>query len=134
MSQKIVEELSSQDKLLFICGNYEGVDQRVIDLDVDREISIGDYVLTGGELPAMVTINAVARYVEGVLGSNESTKEESFASNLLEYPQYTRPQSFEGLEVPKVLLSGNHAEIAKWRRQKQLEITKDRRPDLLEGE
>ena len=82
----------------------------------------------------MVTINAVARYVEGVLGSNESTKEESFASNLLEYPQYTRPQSFEGLEVPKVLLSGNHAEIAKWRRQKQLEITKDRRPDLLEGE
>lgn len=134
LSQRIVEELSRQDNLLFICGNYEGVDQRVIDLDVDREISIGDYVLTGGELPAMVTINAVARYVEGVLGSNESTKEESFASNLLEYPQYTRPQVFEGLEVPEVLLSGNHAEIAKWRRQKQLEITKDRRPDLLEGE
>ncbi|MGN0771685.1 MAG: tRNA (guanosine(37)-N1)-methyltransferase TrmD [Christensenellales bacterium] len=134
LSQKLVEELSKQDKLLFICGNYEGVDQRFIDLDVDREISIGDYVLTGGELPAMVAINAIARYVDGVLGSEQSTKEESFADDLLEYPQYTRPQVFEGLEVPQVLLSGNHAEIARWRRQKQLEITKDRRPDLLKGE
>lgn len=132
LSQKVVEELATQDKLLFVCGSYEGIDQRIIDKDIDEELSIGDYVLTGGELPAMVVINATARYVKGVLGSEQSTDEESFSNGLLEYPQYTRPQNFEGEEVPAVLLSGNHGEIAKWRHEKQLEITKQYRPDLLE--
>lgn len=132
LSQKVVEELATQDKLLFVCGSYEGIDQRIIDKDIDEELSIGDYVLTGGELPAMVVINATARYVKGVLGSEQSTDEESFSNGLLEYPQYTRPQNFEGEEVPEVLLSGNHGEIAKWRHEKQLEITKQYRPDLLE--
>lgn len=132
LSQKVVEELATHDKLLFVCGSYEGIDQRIIDNDIDEEISIGDYVLTGGELPAMVVINATARYVKGVLGSEQSTDEESFSNGLLEYPQYTRPQNFEGEEVPSVLLSGNHGEIAKWRHEKQLEITKQYRPDLLE--
>ena len=116
---------------MFVCGNYEGIYQRVIDLDIDEELSIGDYVLTGGELPAMVTINAVVRYIDGVLGNSESVNEESFSNGLLEYPQYTHPQEFEGLKVPEVLLSGNHQNIAKWRHEKQLEITKERRPDLL---
>lgn len=132
LSQKVVEELATQDKLLFVCGSYEGIDQRIIDKDIDEELSIGDYVLTGGELPAMVVINATARYVKGVLGSEQSTDEESFSNGLLEYPQYTRPQNFEGEEVPEVLLSGNHGEIAKWRHEKQLEITKQYRPDILE--
>lgn len=132
LTQKVVEELATQDKLLFVCGSYEGIDQRIIDKDIDEELSIGDYVLTGGELPAMVVINATARYVKGVLGSEQSTEEESFSNGLLEYPQYTRPQIFEGEEVPAVLLSGNHGEIAKWRHEKQLEITKQYRPDLLE--
>lgn len=132
LTQKAVEELATQDKLLFVCGSYEGIDQRIIDKDIDEELSIGDYVLTGGELPAMVVINATARYVKGVLGSEQSTEEESFSNGLLEYPQYTRPQIFEGEEVPEVLLSGNHGEIAKWRHEKQLEITKQYRPDLLE--
>lgn len=132
LSQKVVEELATQDKLLFVCGSYEGIDQRIIDKDIDEELSIGDYVLTGGELPAMVVINSTARYVKGVLGSEQSTDEESFSNGLLEYPQYTRPQNFEGEEVPSVLLSGNHGEIAKWRQEKQLEITKQYRPDLLE--
>lgn len=132
LSQKVVEELATQDKLLFVCGSYEGVDQRIIDQDIDEELSIGDYVLTGGELAAMVVINATARYVKGVLGSEQSTDEESFSNGLLEYPQYTRPQNFEGEEVPAVLLSGNHGEIAKWRHEKQLEITRQYRPDLLE--
>ena len=115
-----------------LCGKYEGVDQRVIDADIDEEISIGDYVLTGGELPAMVLINACARYVKGVLGSEQSTDEESFSDGLLEYPQYTRPREYLGREVPEVLLSGDHAAIADWRRKKQIEITRERRPDLLE--
>lgn len=132
LSQKVVEELATQDKLLFVCGSYEGIDQRIIDKDIDEELSIGDYVLTGGELAAMVVINATARYVKGVLGSEQSTDEESFSNGLLEYPQYTRPQNFDGEEVPSVLLSGNHGEIAKWRHEKQLEITKQYRPDLLE--
>jgi len=114
-----------------VCGNYEGIDQRIIDLDIDKELSIGDYVLTGGEMAAMVTINAVSRYIDGVLGNSESTNEESFSDGLLEYPQYTHPQVFEGLEVPEVLLSGNHQNIAKWRHEQQLKITKERRPDLL---
>ena len=131
LSQSKVEELSKEKNLMFVCGNYEGIDQRVIDLDIDEELSIGDYVLTGGELPAMVTINAVVRYIDGVLGNSESVNEESFSNGLLEYPQYTHPQEFEGLKVPEVLLSGNHQNIAKWRHEKQLEITKERRPDLL---
>lgn len=134
LSQKKVLSLSKEEELLFLCGSYEGVDQRVIDLCIDEELSIGDYVLTSGDLPCMVAINAIARYVEGVLGSEESTEEESFAAGLLEYPQYTRPQEFRGLRVPDVLVSGNHAEVAKWRRERQLELTKKLRPDLLKKE
>ena len=132
LAQATVLRLAKQERLLILCGNYEGVDQRVIDEDIDEEISIGDYVLTGGELPAMVLINACSRYVKGVLGSEHSTDEESFVGGLLEYPQYTRPREYLGREVPAVLLSGDHAAIAKWRREKQLEITRERRPDLLE--
>ncbi|MDE6361672.1 MAG: tRNA (guanosine(37)-N1)-methyltransferase TrmD [Clostridia bacterium] len=132
LNQEIVERLAKEDELLLVCGSYEGIDERIIEMDIDEEISIGDYVLTGGELPAMVLINAVSRYVDGVLGSSESTSEESFASGLLEYPQYTRPAVFEGMAVPEVLLGGNHAEIAKWRYQKQIEITRQRRDDLYQ--
>lgn len=130
--QSMAKELAAYDELLFLCGGYEGVDERAIELTVDREISIGDYVLTGGELPALVVMNAVARYIDGVLGSSESTVEESFSSGLLEYPQYTRPQVYRGLSVPDVLVSGNHAEVDAWRARKALEITKARRPDLLD--
>lgn len=132
LNQQIVESYAKEDGILILCGSYEGIDERIIELDIDEELSIGDYVLTGGELPAMVTINAVSRYLDGVLGSQESTSEESFASGLLEYPQYTRPQEYMGLVVPEVLLSGNHAEIAKWRLKQQMRITRERRPDLLE--
>ena len=132
LSQEIVEEYAKEEGLVFLCGSYEGIDQRVIDLDIDEELSIGDYVLTGGELACMVTVNAVARYIDGVLGSSESTSEESFAEGLLEYPQYTRPQEYLGLKVPDILLSGNHAEIAKWRHNECVKITRERRPDLLE--
>ena len=131
LNQNLVKELAKHDNLMLICGAYEGIDQRVIDLDVDKEISIGDYVLTGGELAAMVVINSVTRYIDGVLGNSESTSEESFSDGLLEYPHYTHPQVFEGMEVPQVLLSGNHQNIAKWRHEEQLKITKERRPDLL---
>ena len=130
--QSMAKELAAYGELLFLCGGYEGVDERAIELTVDREISIGDYVLTGGELPALVVMNAVARYIDGVLGSSESTVEESFSSGLLEYPQYTRPQVYRGLSVPDVLVSGNHAEVDAWRARKSLEITKARRPDLLD--
>lgn len=131
LNQKKVVELSKCDKLLFVCGSYEGVDERFIDMDIDEELSIGDYVLTGGELACMVVVNAVARYVDGVLGSDQSVEEESFSDGLLEYPQYTRPAVFEGRAVPDVLLSGNHQNVEKWRKQKQIEITRERRPDLL---
>lgn len=130
--QSMAKELAAYGELLFLCGGYEGVDERAIELAVDREISIGDYVLTGGELPALVVMNAVARYIDGVLGSSESTVEESFSSGLLEYPQYTRPQVYRGLSVPDVLVSGNHAEVDAWRARKSMEITKARRPDLLD--
>lgn len=130
--QSVAKELSGCDRVLFLCGVYEGVDERAIQLAIDREISIGDYVLTGGELPALVVMNAAVRYIDGVLGSDESTVEESFSTNLLEYPHYTRPQVYRGLSVPDVLVSGNHAEVDKWRAQKSLEITRERRPDLLE--
>ena len=130
LNQKKVEELAKQEHLIILCGHYEGIDQRVIDKIVDEEISIGDYVLTGGELPAMVLIDAVSRYNSGVI-AEESREEESFANGLLEYPQYTRPEVFEGEKVPEVLLSGHHANIEKWRREKALEITAKKRPDLL---
>ena len=130
LNQKKVVNLSKEKHLIILCGHYEGIDQRVLDKIVDEEISIGDYVLTGGEIPAMVLIDSVSRYVEGVL-SKESIEEESFSNNLLEYPQYTRPEVFEGIKVPDVLLSGNHQEIEKWRKEKSLEITKIKRPDLL---
>ena len=131
LDQKKVEELSKEKHLILLCGHYEGIDQRVIDKIVDEEISIGDYVLTGGELPAMVLIDSVSRYVEGVL-SEGSTNEESFSQGLLEYPQYTRPETFEGVKVPEILLSGHHENIKKWREEKSLENTKLKRPDLLE--
>lgn len=129
-TQKRAVELSRLGDLLILCGHYEGVDQRVIDLYIDEELSVGDYVLTGGELPAMVVCDCVARYVEGVI-SGESLKDESFSAGLLEYPQYTRPAVYKGLSVPEVLLSGNHEKVEKWRREQSLEITRKNRPDLL---
>ncbi len=130
LNQEKVKELSKEKHLILLCGHYEGIDQRVLDEIVDEEISIGDYVLTGGELPAMVIIDSVSRYVKGVL-NNESVKEESFSNNLLEYPQYTRPEEFRAKKVPDVLISGHHENIKKWRDEKSLEITKIKRPDLL---
>ena len=127
---KIAEELSKEEHLIFICGHYEGVDERIVDIFKPQQISIGDYVLTGGELPTMVIIDALCRFVEGVI-SNDSLQEESFSNNLLEYPQYTRPSLFRGLSVPEVLLSGNHQEIARWREEQALKKTKKLRPDLL---
>lgn len=130
LNQEKVQELSKEESLILLCGHYEGIDQRVLDEIVDEEISIGNYVLTGGELPAMVLIDAVSRYVKGVL-NEESTQEESFSNNRLEYPQYTRPEVFRGKRVPEVLLSGHHGNIKKWRDEQSLEITKIKRPDLL---
>ena len=129
-NQKEAEELAKEKDLVLICGHYEGIDQRVIDEIVTDEISIGDYILTGGEIAAAVVIDAVSRLVPGVLGANESLMFESFTNNLLEYPQYTRPQEFRGRMVPEVLVSGNHKEIEKWRAEKAMEVTKERRPDL----
>lgn len=131
-SQKEVSELLSYDWLLLLCGHYEGVDQRIIDLYIDEEMSIGDYVLTGGELPAMVITDAVCRYIDGVI-SKDSLKNETFTDNLVEYPQYTRPQEYKGLKVPDVLISGNHAEVDKWRQKESEKLTKLLRPDLLEN-
>ena len=130
LDQKKVEDLSKQEHLIILCGHYEGIDQRVLDKIVDEEISIGDYILTGGELPAIVLIDSVSRYVKGVL-KEDSIKEESFSNGLLEYPQYTRPEIFEGEKVPEILLSGHHEKIEKWRKEKSFEITKNKRPDLL---
>lgn len=132
LDQKIVEELSDCGELMILCGHYEGVDQRALDLCIDEELSIGDYVLTGGELAALVLIDAVARLIPGVLGASTSSEDESFTTGLLEYPQYTRPRSFRGLEAPEVLLSGHHANILKWQREQALAVTMDHRPDLLE--
>lgn len=131
-SSKISKELSENEHLIFICGHYEGIDQRAIDLLGAEEISIGDYVMTGGEIPTMVMVDSLLRFVDGVITA-ESLDEESFSNNLLEYPQYTRPADFMGCKVPDVLLSGNHQEIAKWRKQKSIEKTKKVRPDLLEN-
>ncbi len=130
LSPEYAKNLSKQEHIIFICGHYEGIDQRVIDLIKPEEISIGDYVLTGGELPTMVIIDCLARFVDGVI-TEESLNEESFSCGNLEYPQYTRPQVFEGLAVPDVLLSGNHQEIAKWRNEQSQKRTKEKRPDLF---
>lgn len=132
LTQDKVRELAQEDGLILLCGHYEGVDQRAIDAVVDEELSLGDFVLTGGELAAMAVCDAVSRYVPGVLGSGESTDEESFSDGLLEYPQYTRPREFEGVEVPEVLLNGNHALIKAWRRQQSLLVTARMRPDMFE--
>ena len=132
LNQGIVRDLSKQEHLILLCGHYEGIDQRVLDKIVDEEISIGDYVLTGGELPAMVLIDSVSRYVDGVL-SDESTDEESFSNGLLEYPQYTRPEVFNDVKVPDVLISGHHENIRKWRRERSLENTFKKRPEMLEN-
>lgn len=131
LKQEKVEGLAKEEHLILLCGHYEGIDQRVLEEIVDEEISIGDYVLTGGELPSMVLIDSISRYVEGVL-TQESVREESFSNGLLEYPQYTRPETFLQKKVPEVLLSGHHENIRKWRLEQAKAITKQKRPDLLE--
>ncbi|MBR4014731.1 MAG: tRNA (guanosine(37)-N1)-methyltransferase TrmD [Anaerotignum sp.] len=131
-TQRIAEELAREDKLVFLCGHYEGVDERLIEEIVTDEISLGDFVLTGGELAAITMIDAISRLVPGVLGKEESFADESFSDGLLEYPQYTRPPVFMGREVPEVLLSGHHGNVAKWRREQALLRTAKKRPDLLE--
>ena len=133
LTQRKVEELAKEETLILLCGHYEGVDQRAIDLCIDEELSIGDYVLTGGELAAMVVADSVARLIPGVLGCEESAQTESFSSGLLEYPQYTRPRVFEGLEVPEVLVGGNHALTEDWRFEQALRLTLERRPEMLRG-
>lgn len=125
-------ELSKEDELVFLCGHYEGIDERAIEAVVTDEISLGDFVVTGGELPALVMIDAISRLVPGVLNNDDSTSDESFANGLLEYPQYTRPDTVEGEEVPEILLSGNHPKVDEWRRQQSFKRTYERRPDLLE--
>lgn len=131
LNDALVRELAAHPRLVLVCGRYEGVDQRFVDHCVDCEISIGDYVVTGGELPAMVLIDAVTRHVPGALGDEASPEEESFADGLLEHPQYTRPADYRDWKVPDVLLSGHHANIEKWKREQRLERTRERRPDLL---
>jgi tRNA (guanine37-N1)-methyltransferase len=133
LDQRVVEELAGNKRLILICGRYEGVDQRAIDLLQPDEISIGDYILGGGEVAAMVLVDAVVRLVPGVLGDEESNQQDSFSGDppLLEFPQYTRPREYRGLSVPEVLMSGNHPDIARWREEQKLERTKERRADLL---
>lgn len=131
LEQKRLRELAEFNNICILCGHYEGVDQRLLDEFIDEEISIGDYVLTGGEIPAMVFADALCRMVPGVLTNNECFTEESHFNGLLEYPQYTKPAVWRGREVPKVLMSGHHANVEKWRREKSLEVTKIKRPDLL---
>lgn len=133
LSDRLVRELATNERLVLVCGRYEGVDERFIEHCVDREVSIGDYILTGGELPAMVLIDSVARHIPGALGDEVSPEEESFADGLLEHPQYTRPSEYREWTVPEVLLSGHHANIEKWKKEQRLKRTQDRRPDLLEG-
>ena len=132
LDQSMIEELAELDELTILCGHYEGVDQRVLDHWNMEEVSIGDYILTGGELPAMVLIDSVARLIPDVLGSPESLMEESIYSGLLEYPHYTKPREYRGLEVPEVLVSGNHRKIHLWKLEQSLKLTKERRPDLFE--
>jgi len=132
LTTQLARELAREPSLILLCGHYEGVDQRALDACIDEEISIGDYILTGGELAAMVLTDCVARFIPGVLGSSESPEEESFSDGLLEYPQYTRPRDLNGRSVPEVLLNGDHAKIAAWRRRESLRATLRFRPDLLE--
>lgn len=132
LTTAMARDLARQEHLLLLCGHYEGIDERAM-AQMDREVSIGDYVLTGGELPAMVLIDCVSRFIPGVLGSSESAEDESFSAGLLEYPQYTRPAEYQGMAVPEVLLSGNHAHIARWRRQEAFRLTLKRRPELMES-
>ena len=129
--KKVVDIAKSIEHLVIICGHYEGIDERIIKLCVNEQISVGDFVLTGGEIPAMALVDAVSRYLEGVLHNSESVVDESFSDGLLEYPQYTRPQEFMGLKVPEVLISGNHKEIEKWKKEQKLIETKKYRPDLI---
>jgi tRNA (guanine37-N1)-methyltransferase len=131
LNDALVRELAAHERLVLVCGRYEGVDQRFVEHCVDREVSIGDYIVTGGELPAMVLIDAVTRHVPGALGDEASPEEESFADGLLEHPQYTRPAEYKGWQVPEVLLSGHHANIEKWKLQQRQERTRERRLDLL---
>lgn len=132
LTQELAKELAAFDQLVLVCGHYEGVDERFIEACVDREISIGDYVLTGGELPALVVADVVSRLIPGVVGNSESVSRDSFENGLLKFPQYTRPRDFEGRSVPEVLLGGNHEEIARWRRAQMEERTARKRPDLWE--
>ncbi len=132
LTTPLARELAREKELILLCGHYEGVDQRALDACVDEEISIGDYILTGGEPAAMVLVDCVARFIPGVLGSADSPEEESFSDGLLEYPQYTRPRNLNGMEVPEVLLNGDHAKIREWRRRESLRATLKYRPDLLE--
>jgi len=134
LTQKIAKKFSREKNVIVLCGHYEGVDERVRDHLVDESISIGDYVLTGGELPALVFVDCLVRLIPGVLGKSESLVDETFEQNLLEYPQYTRPANFRGIKVPSVLLSGNHHEVKSWRKEKATNKTKKLRPDLLEEE
>lgn len=129
---KVIQMANDIKHLVIICGHYEGLDERIIQLCVDEQISVGDFVLTGGEIPAMALVDSVSRYVDGVLHNSDSVEDESFSDGLLEYPQYTRPQEFMGLRVPDVLLNGNHKEIAKWKQEQKILETKKYRPDLLE--
>ncbi|MEI6131550.1 MAG: tRNA (guanosine(37)-N1)-methyltransferase TrmD [Bacillota bacterium] len=131
LTQKLAHQISQKDHVVLLCGHYEGVDERIIDEIVDLEVSIGDYVLTGGEIPAMVLLDCVSRLVPGVLSSEEAFTNESHANGLLEYPQYTRPENYCGRNVPEILLSGHHTNIEKWRLEKSMERTKNKRPDLL---
>ena len=132
LTTSLARELAQEKELILLCGHYEGVDQRALDACVDEEISIGDYILTGGETAAMVLVDCVARFIPGVLGSSDSPEEESFSDGLLEYPQYTRPRSLKGMDVPEILLNGDHAKIKAWRRRESLKATMKHRPDLLE--
>ncbi|HAX53303.1 MAG TPA: tRNA (guanosine(37)-N1)-methyltransferase TrmD, partial [Lachnospiraceae bacterium] len=132
-SQQMAEELAQEEELILLCGHYEGIDERVLEEIVTDYVSIGDYVLTGGELPAMVMVDTISRLVPGVLHNDVSAEFESFQDNLLEYPQYSRPEEWHGKKVPEVLLSGHHANIEKWRREQSIQRTKERRPDLLKG-
>ena len=130
--QAMANELAKEEDIIFLCGHYEGIDERAIELIDPEYVSIGDFVLTGGELPSVLMMDAITRQISGVLGSDDSALDESFYNGLLEYPQYTRPPVYEGLEVPEVLMSGNHKLIAEWRKEKALEITKKNRPDMYE--
>jgi len=131
LEQDIVKELAEKESLILLCGRYKGIDQRIVDNYVDMELSIGDYVLSGGEIPAMAVVDAVTRLIPGVLGNMDSAETDSFHSGLLSHPHYTRPEVFEGIRVPEVLISGHHANIREWQKEKSIEITKERRPDLL---